>query len=432
MNRPARPPHSFRRFFILNAIAFGVGLPACQQAHFADHHLFRPTSAETVSSPVAHDFNHDGRLEIIVGSFDGNCYLLDDSLRDFAGWPRECGGGFFSSPALWDCDRDGTPEIFLGGNDGKLHGWRTAGSPVSGFPIDLGFQCWSSPVIVADSLIAIGGYENMFLFDREGHTVPGWPQKIDGWASASAAWHDDLLTISTLTRGETSRGWLYAWHLSGEAYPNFPVRLKMDSDSSPVLADLDRNGAMEIIVGDDAGFLHVFKQDGSELPPFPRLAGEAIQGSVAVADLNRDRLLDFVFGTTDGAVHVWNALGDCALGWPVRTGQEINGSPALVETENGEIRIVIGSGDQRLYVLRPEGKSENGFPVDCGAAIHSSPLVIDLEGNGRYEIVFGANNGIHLLKDVLPAAPAHSGAPQWNMFRRNAQRTGMQSNILSF
>jgi hypothetical protein len=176
----------------------------------------------------------------------------------------------------------------------------------------------------------------------------------------------------------------------------------------------------------------VFKQDGSELPPFPRLAGEAIQGSVAVADLNRDRLLDFVFGTTDGAVHVWNALGDCALGWPVRTGQEINGSPALGETENGEIRIVIGSGDQRLYVLRPEGKSENGFPVDCGAAIHSSPLVIDLEGNGRYEIVFGANNGIHLLKDVLPAAPAHSGAPQWNMFRRNAQRTGMQSNILSF
>ncbi|MGH7493944.1 MAG: FG-GAP repeat domain-containing protein [bacterium] len=420
-----------RRLFILKTFGAGIGLFGCEQSHFSEQHLFRSTSAETVSSPVASDFELDGRMEIALGSFDGSCYLLDDSLNVCTGWPQECAGGFFSSPALWDVDRDGTSEIFIGGNDGKLHGWRVNGSPVPGFPIDLGFQCWSSPVIVADSLIAIGGYEKMFVFDRGGRAVVGWPQEINGWAAASAAWRDEVLAISTLTRGETSRGHLYVWQLSGEAWPNFPVRLKMDSDSSPALADLDRDGVMEIIVGDDGGFLHVFKLDGSELPPFPRLVGEAIQGSVAVADLDHDEVLDMVFGTTDGAVHVWNALGDCALGWPVRTGHEINASPALVEIENGEFRIIIGSGDERLYVLRPEGKHEVGFPVDCGAAIHSSPLVIDLDGNGRREIVFGANNGIHLLKDVLSIAPAHSDAVEWSMFRHNARRTGSPSNTLT-
>ncbi len=411
-----------RRALAMRTIGVGICFLACQQTHFPADHLFRRTASETVSSPAAFDYDRDGHMEIVLGSFDGNCYLLDDTLRDLAGWPQSCPDGFFSSPALWDADRDGAPEIFVGGNDGKLYGWHFNGTSVTGFPIVLGFRCWSSPVIVADSLLAIGGDEKMFLIDRKGQPVPGWPQTIQGWAAASPAWHEDLIALSTLTHGEASRGHLYAWHLSGAAYANFPLRLKMDSDSSPTLADVDHDQQVEIIVGDDGGFLHVFKLQGSELPPFPKLVGEAIQGSVALADLNRDKILDLVFGTTDGAIHVWNALGDCALGWPVRTGYEINGSPALIANENGEFRIVIGSGDHRLYVLRADGKNEEGFPVDCDAAIYSSPLVADLDGNGRREIVLGANNGIHLLKDVF--SPAQADANEWNMFRRNAQRTG--------
>lgn len=410
------------------ALFAGLLFFACQRVHYSDNHFFRATSAETVSSPAAYDFDQDGRAEIVIGSFDGNCHLLDDSLRPLPGWPQSCEGGFFSSPALWNIDRQGAPEIFAGGNDGKLYGWHFDGAPVAGFPIALGFQCWSSPVIAADSLLAIGGYEKMFLFDRAGRSAANWPQALHGWASASAAWHDDVLTISTLTRGEASRGYLHAWRLSGAPYPNFPVRLKMDSDSSPALADADGDGTMEIVLGDDGGFLHVFNLDGSELPPFPRLVGEAIQGSVAIADADQDGILDFVFGTTDGAIHMWNALGDCALGWPVRTAHEVNGSPALVQIENGEWRIIIGSGDHHLYVLRPEGKNETGFPVDCGAPVYSSPLVIDLDGNGRREIIIGANNGIHLFKDVFTAPAKFSEGGEWPMFRRNRQRAGAWLN----
>ena len=396
---------------------------ACTQSNFHPNHLFRPTSAETVSSPLAFDCNRDGRKEIVIGSFDGNCYLLDDSLRDLPGWPKFSRGGFFSSPALWDIDHDAMPEIFIGGENGALYGWKISGASVRGFPISLQGQVWSSPAIIADSLLALGGEGKMFVFDRNGNAARGWPQDMRGWASASPAWRDDVLAIATLTRGETSRGYLYAWRLSGEAYANFPLHLKMDSDSSPALADLDRDGKVEIILGDDAGLLHAFRLEGNELPNFPRLIGEAVQASPALADLNDDGVLDIVVGTTDGALHAWNALGDCMLGWPARLGGEINGSAAVARTANGAVRIVIGAGNHRLYALHADGKIAEGFPIDCGDAIFSSPLIDDLDRNGMLDIVVGANNGIHLIKDQWPVY-AGERKTAWPMFRHDAQRTG--------
>ncbi len=404
-----------------------LSLIGCNQPQFPPNHLYRATINEVVSSPVTFDFNHDGRKEIVIGAFDGNCYLLDDSLRDLPGWPKFSRNGFFSSPALWDIDHGQAPEIFIGSDNGSLFGWRFNGSNVSDFPITLEKQIWSSPAIIADSLLAIGGEGRMFVFERNGKVATGWPQKIRGWASASPAWHDDVLVIATLTRGETSRGYLYAWHLSGEIYPNFPVHLKMDSDSSPSLADLDRDGKVEIILGDDAGLLHAFRLEGSELPNFPRLLGEAVQASPAIADINDDGVLDIIIGATDGALHAWNALGDCVLGWPARLGGEINGSAALVRIANGEVRIIVGAGNHRLYAFHADGKIAAGFPIDCGDAIFSSPLVDDLDNNGMLDIVVGANNGIHLIKDQWPVFKTEEGQPKtaWPMFRQNMQRTGV-------
>lgn len=412
-----------KKFFALSLL---VSVTACSRSQFPPNHLFRATTSETVSSPVALDFNANGRKEIVIGSFDGNCYLLDDSLRDLSGWPKFSKSGFFSSPALWNSDNDGPPEIFIGSDKGSLFGWRFDGSNVAGFPIPLQSQVWSSPLVIADSFVAIGGEGQMFVFDRNGKAGEGWPQEIQGWAAASPAWCDDLLVISTLTRGETSRGYLYAWHLDGEVYTGFPVHLKMDSDSSPSLADLDRDGKMEIIVGDAAGFLHAFRLDGSELSNFPRLIGEAIHASAAIADLNDDGVLDIIIGTTDGALHVWSALGDCVLGWPARLGGEINGSAAIVRIANGETRIVIGTAQHLLYAFYADGKVAERFPIDCGEAIFSSPLIDDLDNNGRLDIVVGANNGIHVIKDQWPAfKPVESASKTaWPMFRQNAQRTG--------
>lgn len=412
---------AFRRPFVEFAFFLVLG---CNKSDFPSHHHFRATSAETVSSPAVYDFDRDGRLEIVIGSFDGFCYLLDDSLRDLHNWPRPVLDGAFSSPALWDIDGDQQPEIFIGGNDGSLHGWHFNGAIVEGFPINLGYRVWSSPVIIADSLLAIGGNEQMFVFDRYGKPAPGWPQGMRGWAMATPAWHEDLLVITTLTLGDASRGYVYAWHLAGELYSNFPVHLPMDAPASPSLADLNGDGRVEIIAGDEAGFLHVLQLDGSELPPFPRLVGKGIHSNPVIGDLDRNGKLDIVFGTTDGAVHAWSATGDCLLGWPVRTGYEINSSPALIMLDEHRYGVIIGGGDGLLHGFDAGGQIIPGFPLACGAEVYSSPLVADFDANGRREIVVGAHNGIHVIRDLLPSANGAIQSHEWPMFRRNVQRTG--------
>jgi outer membrane protein assembly factor BamB len=417
-----------------------ISISGCDQTQFPADHLFRATSKPVAASPLAVDFNRDGKLDIAIGSTGGYFYFLDDSLRDLSGWPplragnfiseqqkhlEYAKGGFNSSPAAWDGDRDGFPEIFAAHEDARLCGWRFQPEgntvvPILNFPIVLDGLIWSSPTIVADSLLAIGGFGKMFVFDRHGNPAPGWPQPVNGCTEATSAWCGDVLAIATMIPGETSRGHLYAWRLNGELYPNFPINLKMDANASPALADLDGDGRAEIVAGDDAGFLHVFTPDGHELPGFPRLAGDRIESSPTVVDLDNDNTLDIIVGAADGYVYVWNAVGDVRLGWPVATGDEVVSSPAVADIDgDGQLNVIVGSRDRRLYAFSVDGKLMPGFPIDCGDKIFSSPWVGDLDGDGRTDIVVGANNGIHRLCNI-----GKLGAAPWPMFRRDVEHTG--------
>lgn len=408
-----------------------TALSACEKTKFPANHLFYPTLRPISASPLVVDLNRDGKLEIAISAFNGEFYILNDSLRVIASWPQleakpaHNGRGFYSSAVVWDVDNDSYPELFVGSENGKLIGWQLdslsgAPRPVKNFPVALGGLIWSSPTIIADSLIAIGGYEKMFVFDRYGNPAPGWPQRLRGWTEATAAWQDDLLAITTLIPGETSRGHLYAWHLNGTPYANFPINLKMDSNTSPTLADLDNDGRVEIIVGDDAGLLHVFTRDGSEFPGFPRLAGNRIESSPTVVDIDENGLLDIIVGAADGYVYAWNAVGDILLGWPVKTNNEVRSSPSVADIYgDGRLAVIIGSLDNFLYAFYADGSPARNFPIDCGNKISTSAWIGDLDGDGQTDIVIGADNGVHRICNL-----GKFGVAPWPMFRRNIQHTG--------
>jgi hypothetical protein len=411
-------------------IIIAIALSGCERTQFPSGHLFYPTSKPVAASPLVADFNRDGKLEIAIGALNGEFYLLDDSLRAMWHW-RENGGktangrGFYSSSAAWDFDRDNFLELFAASENGEILEWRLpsfTNTPtlIKKFPIALGSLIWSSPTIIADSLIAIGGDEKMFVFDRHGNPALGWPRPIKGWAEATAASHGDVIAIATLIPGETSRGHLFAWHLNGTLYPNFPINLKMDSNTSPALADLDNDGRVEIIVGDDAGLLHVFALDGSELPGFPRLAGSRIESSPTVVDLDENGMLDIIVGAADGYVYAWNSVGDILLGWPVKTTDDVRSSPSVADIYgDGRLAVVIGSMDNFLYAFNPDGSPAPGFPIDCGNKISSSPWVGDLDGDTQTDIVIGADNGVHRICNI-----GKLGAAPWPMFRRDIKHTG--------
>jgi WD40 repeat protein len=379
----------------------------------------------------------NGRREIAVGSWDGNLYLLDENLRDVDGWPKRSREGFFSSPALADLDGDGQLEIVVGSERGQLHAWHKDGSPVDGFPVDLGYKLWASPTVLRGGRIAIGGLGRMYVLNVRGRDATGWPQPIQGWPDATAAFGAGLLAVTTLTPGDPSQGWLYAWGEDGHLLPGLPLELPKDSDSSPALADLDGDGRPWIVFGDDAGWLHAVDRAGREKPGFPvRTEGPgpgptptphppggnvySIEASPAAADLDGDGRLEIAVGSWDGRMYVWDDAGRPLPGWPIRVGGQIISSAALVDLDgDGGLDIVVGSKDGHLYGWTTEGRSLSGFPRDLGAPVFSSPWVGDLEGDGLADVVVGANNGVHLLREIGPL-----GRQGWPMFHRDAAHTG--------
>lgn len=421
--------------------------PAPQQVQvLPDGRLFKPTSRPVISSPIAHDFDGDGILEIAVGSWDGYFYLLDAQLEDLDGWPQFSPKGFFPSAALSDLEIDGRPEIIAGSEAGKLFAWSADGRDVAGFPLDLDYQIWASATVLegfpgcgdCGPHIAIGSNEEMLVVDSRGQPAPGWPQPMRGWPDATAAFAPGLLAVTTLTPGDPSQGWLYAWQPDGALLPGFPLELPADSDSSPALAELDNDGQWWIIFGDDAGWLHVVDTHGRERSGFPvRTAGPrpgptptphppggniySIEASPAVADLNGDGRLEIAAGSWDGRMYVWDDRGALLTGWPIAVEDQIISSAALVDLDaDGRLDIVVGSKDGHLYGWTLDGQTLTGFPYHLGAPVFSSPWVGDLEGDGLADIVVGADNGIHLIAGVGPL-----GALAWPTFHQNGQRTGV-------
>jgi hypothetical protein len=391
-----------------------------------------------ISSPVVWDVDGDGTEEIVVGSWDGYLYLLDAQLQDRPGWPKYSRKGFFSSPALADLDGDGLLEILVGSEMGKLFAWQPDGDAVEGFPVDLGYKLWASPTVCDGTRIAIGVRGEMHLLDAEGQNVDGWPQPIQGWPDATAACGFGFLSVTTLTPGDPSRGWLYAWRWDGTLLPGFPIQLAMDSDSSPAQVEMDGDGRYWIVFGDDEGWLHVVNTQGRERSGFPvRTIGpgpgptptphppggnaHSIEASPAVADLDGDGRFEIAAGSWDGRMYVWDDAGQLLPGWPVQVGDQIISSAALVDLDGDDrLDVIVGSKDHHLYGWTMTGEALPGFPYDLGDAVFSSPWVSDLDSDDRADVVVGANNGIHVLYDV-----GSLGRADWPTFHRDERRTGV-------
>jgi hypothetical protein len=402
-----------------------------------DRHLFKPAAGPVISSPVVSDVDSDGHKEIAVGSWDGYLYLVDADLSDLPGWPKFSRNGFFSSPAVADLDGDGQLEIVAGSEAGQLLAWHADGRDVEGFPLDLVYKVWASPTVWDGPQIAIGGKGLMYVLDAQGTAMDGWPQPIQGWPDATVARVPGLLAVTTLTPGDPSKGWAYAWSEKGELLPGFPVELAMDVDSSPAIADLDRNDQWWIVFGDDAGYLHVLSTEGQERTGFPvRTFGpgpgptptphppggnvHSIEASPAVADLDGDGRAEIVVGSWDGRMYVWTDDGRPLPGWPIVVGDQIISSAALFDLDGDDrLDIVVGSKDHRLYGWTLDGDLLAGFPYDLRAEVFSSPWVGDLDDDGQADVVVGANNGIHLIRDV-----GTIGRAGWPMFHKDERNSG--------
>jgi hypothetical protein len=276
---------------------------------------------------------HGGDSDQLTGEHQKQVFVHDDPQL-MPGYPRFVAGASTASPVFANLDGKKGDELVVATDDGYVHAYRPDGSEIPGWPVH--------------------------------GTVPGyWPR---GSRTARAL---------------------------GIAPPNAAI-----SAGAPVVTDLDGNGTLEVVASDTDGNVWAWEHTGR------RRAGFG---------------LTVVDGRPVSQVHVDPAfsLDDPALGKNMfnRTKRGIAAAPAAGDLDgDGRLEIVAAALDRHVYAWHDNGTPVAGFPVllvdptkvasvapvtqyvtfrpDAGAReggeLIATPSLGDLTGDGRPEIVVGA------------------------------------------
>jgi len=200
----------------------------------------------------------------------------------------------------------------------------------------------------------------------------------------------------------------------------YPRRLGSSGESSPVLADLTRDGVPEIVVATTDGRVRAWNGKRRRLVRgWPRRSRRAFAtraaarrigkvraaflGTPAAGDIARGRRPEVVASALDGRVYAWHHDGRRVRGFPVRIDARrppsperdatIYASPALAQLDGrGKLDIVVGAGDGKAYAWTGRGRRLPGWPVEARDGedrerIVSSPAVGDIDGDGEPDVV---------------------------------------------
>lgn len=196
------------------------------------------------------------------------------------------------------------------------------------------------------------------------------------------------------------------------------------SGSTPTLGDVDGDGDLDALNGNELSSLRYYENTGTaSAPVFIARTGAAnpFNGLFAgnystptLADLDGDGDLDAVIGRSNGPLSYFRNTGTAAA--PVFVQQAaannpFNGinvglysAPTLADVDgDGDLDAVIGEGDGTLNYLRNTGTaSAPVFVQQTGAnnpfngvnvGFYSKPTLGDIDGDGDLDVVIGESNG---------------------------------------
>jgi hypothetical protein len=193
-------------------------------------------------------------------------------------------------------------------------------------------------------------------------------------------------------------------------YPGWPRRLCANGfNSSPIPADVDGEGNLEIVVGTGDGLLLCFRPDGAvpfgfPAKPYPEADDEHapyIIASPSIADIDADGDMEIAIGLTIrtttgevGRVAVMGPNGAFEPGWPVDLPAAVKSSVTLADLDgDGDMELIHGSYDNKLYVWTHDGLPFPGsWPVDMGTDVFATAAVGDVDNDGQLEIVVAAKD----------------------------------------
>jgi len=280
---------------------------------------------------------------------------------------------------------------------------------------------------------------NFTLFEKE----------LDLGKGASPTWvdinGDGLLDIVVGNSGnfiETGKVPSGLFYFENKGTPNDPVFILRDSnfldlnrfnsvsrDFSPTFGDLDNDGDLDILIGDEMGKLFYGENKGGSGKPFSVQSlvypfmdiDVGLFATPVIIDFNEDGLMDLIVGERGGNLNYFQNKGTkenpffdessdfepniTRLG-AVNTNKPgyLTGSsaPHFFQTPDG-LKLITGSEEKGL-LLYDASKKNNAFPIlssglaSLNIGFQTKPAMADINNDGFYELLVGnARGGMQLF-----------------------------------
>lgn len=314
------------------------------------------------------DIDNDGVDEILYGIWNTLYAFKGDGTILFE---KTVSGTILLPPSVADLDGDGTPEIVL----------NTGGVPNAG---------------------------RVYLMDPTGRDLPGWPLNFsDHWMINAPAIADvdgdGTLDIVTGERVASDQGFVHAIKMDGTPInANWPVEILATPAFTPSIADVDNDGNADVVIAASSAGMYIFDNQGQVFPGFPVVDPNVKYSyqSPMLADLDDDGDLEII-GSNHGdapGFYVMEHDGSYKAGWPIAT-NEWTYSPATVWDANSDGVLDIFMSDRNtsgtqgeelpvVYGLSPDGNNLPNFPIEKYGGTEGVISIADVNDDGELDLIF--------------------------------------------
>ncbi len=397
--------------------------------------------------------------EIVLHLADANLHVWNYQGVEINGFPKSESPFIGGGSAVGDLDGDGKNEIV----NIDLNGWLdivdNQGTSWANFPIYTGIHDASPPVLsdLGDDgqkeIIFYHVYgKDFYVYRTDGTFYPGWPKVIQsitpgfiyGVPAVGDVDGDGYKEIVAFAFDSC-----YIWRYTGELLEGWPRAPKDTTKkfygqfSPPVLADIDKDGKLDIVAGEyggpnwpeEGGVLAVYNWKGDLLPGWPRyLAGTMLAGPV-VGDLDKDGSLEII-AYTYNYLNVLKSNGDFYPGWPKDIGLGLSltsSEPILVDLDDDDTLDIFfathgGYSGSEIFAYSLKGELLEGYPFKVnGIPGTCTPAVGDVDNSDSLSLLIvseWASGGfyayVYLYNLGVPYKPS---SVQWGTYGHNNRRT---------